>query len=162
MAGLFLDQVTKVMVYGTVRTGETVRLIGSLLRVWHVHNDLGVFGLSYGPRFVYVLLPVLGSALVFWFGLRSRERWTSSAYGLILGGAMGNVIDRVRLGYVIDWVDFGWRGWHWHTFNLADACVVVGVVVLLGRELVRHRPPMVVLASPPATEKLDEPASLPR
>ncbi|MBM3323521.1 signal peptidase II [candidate division WOR-3 bacterium] len=136
---LFLDQVTKVLVYGLVPKGEVVKLLGDALRVWHVHNPQGVFGLSYGPRALYLLLPLLGSVLVVWFGIRARACWPATAYGMILGGAIGNVVDRMRFGHVIDFIDVGWRNWHWHTFNVADACVVGGVVMLLARELFRRR-----------------------
>ncbi|MEO0078436.1 MAG: signal peptidase II [candidate division WOR-3 bacterium] len=153
IAALFLDQVTKVLVYGLVPKGEVVRLAGDVLRVWHVHNQQGVFGLSYGPRLFYLLLPLLGSVLVIWFGLRARACWPAAAYGMILGGALGNVIDRIRFGYVIDFIDLGWRGWHWHTFNLADTAVVLGVVLLLVREFLCRRSPVPEAASLPMSEE---------
>jgi signal peptidase II len=136
---LFLDQVTKVLVYGLVPQGEVVRLVSGVLQIWPVHNPRGVFGISYGPPIVYFALPLLGSALVVWFGIRARGRWPSVAYGLVLGGAVGNLVDRFRFGYVIDFIDLGLRGWHWHTFNVADAAVVAGVVLLLTRELFGRR-----------------------
>ncbi len=159
ITALFLDQVTKVLVYGLVPGGEVVRLLGDVLRIWHVHNPQGVFGLSYGPRVFYLLLPLVGAVLVVWFGLRARACWPATAYGMILGGALGNVIDRMRFGYVIDFIDVGWRGWHWHTFNLADAGVVIGVVMLLGRELFRRRPPIPASAGS-SPRRPDEPTSI--
>ncbi len=140
IVALFFDQITKVLVYGLVPRGEVVRLLGHVLRVWHVHNPHGLFGLSYGPRVLYLLLPVFGSVLVVLFGIRARACWSATAYGMILGGAVGNIVDRLRFGYVIDFIDIGWRNWHWHTFNVADAGVVVGVVILLARELFGCRP----------------------
>jgi signal peptidase II len=155
--GLFADQLTKLMVYGMIEPGDSVRVIGNVLRFIHTDNPQGVFGLNYGPRFVYYILPAIGAALVIWFGLRERARWSATAYGLILAGALGNLADRVRFGgRVIDFIDFSVRGWHWYTFNVADTLVFVGIVMLLGREfLVKPKPE-------PATGPAADAQSLPR
>jgi signal peptidase II len=155
--GLFADQLTKLMVYGMIEPGDSVRVIGNVLRFIHTDNPQGVFGLNYGPRFVYYILPAIGAGLVIWFGLRERVRWSATAYGLILAGALGNLADRVRLGgRVIDFIDFSVRGWHWYTFNVADSLVFVGIVMLLGREfLVRPK-------SEPAPGPAADAQSLPR
>lgn len=138
---LFFDQVTKITVYGLLEPGESTRIIGSLLRVLRTENDQGVFGWSYGPAWVYYLLPLMGIVLVLLFAARSTGAWPATAYGLILGGAVGNLVDRFRLGgRVIDFIDVGWRGWHWYTFNLADTFVVTGIVMLMVREFLWRRP----------------------
>jgi signal peptidase II len=159
VAALFLDQVTKVAVYGLLAPGESVRLFGGLLRIIHAENEHGVFGIAYGPQFLYFLLPAAGSALVIWFALRTRDRWSATAYGVILGGAVGNLVDRVRnAGQVIDFIDVGWRGFRWYTFNVADSAVVCGVIALLAREfLFRPRPG----PTPPEPASADA-AGLPR
>jgi lipoprotein signal peptidase len=133
---------TKVMVYGSMMSGpadswQSVRLLGRFLYLSPTHNSDGLFGWSYGPPFVYFVLPLLGMVLVTWFALQARDRWSSLAYGMILGGAVGNLVDRVRLGWVIDFIDIRIPQirFHWFTFNLADAFVVIGIVLLLAREL---------------------------
>ena len=60
-------------------------------------------------------------------------------FGLLLGGALGNAIDRARLGYVVDFLDFHWKGWHWLAFNSADASITMGVIVLIALALVQVR-----------------------
>lgn len=142
IGALFLDQITKVWVYGSVPEGESVRLIGSVLSVSNRQNPHGVFGWSYGPSVVYLILPVAGSLLVLWFALRARSNWLSFVYGMILGGALGNVIDRFRLGHVIDFIDVEIRAlkFRWFTFNLADAFLVVGVILLIVFEFFRKKP----------------------
>ncbi|MEO0085187.1 MAG: signal peptidase II [candidate division WOR-3 bacterium] len=142
IGALFLDQLTKVWVYGTVAEGESVRLIGSVLSVSNRQNPHGVFGWVYGPAVVYLVLPIAGSLLVLWFALRARSNWLSFVYGMILGGALGNVIDRIRLGHVIDFIDVEIRAlkFRWFTFNLADAFLVVGVILLVAFELFRKKP----------------------
>lgn len=139
--GLFLDQVTKIAVYGLVEPGMPVRVAGNIVRIWRTGNERGIFGLSFGPPLLHLFLQLAGSALVVVMALRNRDRLAGLAYGLILGGAVGNLIDRLRLGHVIDFIDIGLRGWRWYTFNLADAFIVIGIIVLLGREFVfRPRP----------------------
>ena len=82
------------------------------------------------------MLLIVGLALAISAGLgvwlrRTRLRWTAWALGLVIGGAIGNVIDRLRLGWVIDFLDFHGGGYHWPAFNVADAAISVGVVMLV-------------------------------
>jgi len=95
------------------------------------------------------VLPLLAAGLVVLYGLRAGDRWSASAFGLILGGALGNVIDRAGLSYVIDFLLIDVVGrpvvildrvtiMPWPVFNLADAFVFGGAVMLIGRELLRR------------------------
>lgn len=137
---LFLDQVSKVLVYGLLREGGQQRVLGELVRFSRTRNPDGIFGLQFGPPFVYFVLPILGIILVLYFAVRGQDRWLGLCYGLVLGGAVGNLVDRVRLGHVIDFIDIGVKGWRWYTFNLADLSVIVGIVLLIARELFGPKP----------------------
>jgi signal peptidase II len=146
IGSLFLDQLTKVVIHGMYRSGAladyaSVKLLGEVVRLTYEKNPQGVFGLRYGPPWLYFVLPLLGCVLVVWFGLRTRGAWLSAAYGLVLGGAAGNLIDRARLGYVIDFivVEIKALRFRWFTWNLADGFVVVGIIMLLGYELFGRR-----------------------
>ena len=162
IVGLFLDQVTKIVVYGMFRGGafadvRVIPLLGDVLKLAYAQNRQGVFGLHYGPQFLYFLLPLSASALVIWYGLRSKDGWSAAAFGMILSGALGNVIDRARLGYVIDFIVCEWRrlGFQWFTFNVADALVVAGSIMLLAREFLwrpKELPVAAGLAAPAGTE----------
>ncbi len=90
--------------------------------------------------FFTVLAVVVSVILVFWLARLRREEWVS-AMGLaaILGGAVGNLIDRVRLGYVIDFLDVYYAQWHWPAFNLADSAITIGVGLLLLDAWFQHR-----------------------
>ena len=82
------------------------------------------------------MLLIVGLALAISVGLgvwlyRSRSRWQACALGLVIGGAVGNVVDRLRLGWVIDFLDFHGGGYHWPAFNIADSAISVGVVMLI-------------------------------
>ncbi|MEO0079824.1 MAG: signal peptidase II [candidate division WOR-3 bacterium] len=137
IAALFLDQVSKLLVYGLIERGESVRVVGDLLRFSHSENPHGVFGLPFGPPILYIVVQGVVAALVVRLGIRAKGSWLASAFGMILGGALGNLADRIRLGRVIDFIDFEVRavGFRWYTFNLADAFVVIGILMMLGYEL---------------------------
>lgn len=82
--------------------------------------------------FFTVLAIVVSIALLVWlFRLRTGEWRTGLALGLVIGGAIGNVIDRIRLGYVVDFIDVHVAGWHWPAFNVADSAITCGIILLL-------------------------------
>ncbi|GAB6041289.1 signal peptidase II [Endothiovibrio diazotrophicus] len=84
-------------------------------------------------RWLFVGLAVLVSVVLMVWVLRlgARQRWIGSALGLVLGGAVGNLIDRIRFGHVVDFLDFHYQSYHWPAFNLADSAITVGAVMLL-------------------------------
>jgi signal peptidase II len=156
ICALFFDQLTKIIIHGMYRAGAfsdvaSIRLIGDILRVSYEKNQHGVFGLVYGPHILYILLPLTVAGVVLFLGVKERSAWAATAYGIIFGGAIGNVIDRIRIGYVIDFIVFELRSlnFRWYTFNLADAAVLTGVVMLLIKEFF-FRPRKAGVAAPPA------------
>ncbi|HTW90232.1 MAG TPA: signal peptidase II [bacterium] len=156
IVGLVLDRIPKLIVHGmfisgVLSDGRELRLIGNVLKVTYAMNHQGLFSLNYGPPFMYFVLPLSAAGLVAWYGLRANDIWSSTAFGLVLSGALGNVIDRVGLSYVIDFLLFDIPGHPvvlfgrfpivpWPVFNLADAFVLVGVVMLVGKELLGRAP----------------------
>jgi len=132
---LLLDQVSKVLAHNLLQPHVPYPVLGQVLRFVLVSNKRGLFGMSYGPIWMHYVLPLIGMCFVVYFAWRNSSRWAGVAFGLILaGGAGNNLIDRVRLGSVIDFIDFGFGNWRWYTFNLADAFVVAGVIMLMGYE----------------------------
>jgi len=154
VVGLALDRIPKLIVHGLFSSGafsggRELHLVGDVVKVTYAMNPHGLFSLNYGPPFMYFVLPLSAAALVVWYGLRASDAWSSAAFGLILSGALGNVIDRVGLSYVIDFLLVEMPGHPvvlfnrlsispWPVFNLADAFVFCGSVMLLGRELLRR------------------------
>ncbi|MEO0005550.1 MAG: signal peptidase II [candidate division WOR-3 bacterium] len=141
IAALFLDQLTKTIVYGMFNkpgASNSVPLIGSILKISFTTNPHGVFGIGFGSPVAHLILQCVGIILVLFFGLRTKSTFLGCAYGIILGGALGNLIDRFRLGYVIDFLDFEIRPlrFRWFTFNLADAFIVVGVILIFIYEII--------------------------
>jgi len=137
LAVLALDQTTKVLIATRFPLHETKPLISGFFNLVHVRNRGMAFGIMNRPGadwgFVLLLGATFGAValLLFWFyRLKSEERGISFPLSLILGGATGNLIDRVRLGEVIDFLDFYIGPYHWPAFNVADSAITVGTLWL--------------------------------
>ena len=85
---------------------------------------------AYAPFVLSALAVAISLGLAFWLR-RVGQRWAATGIGLVIGGAIGNVIDRLRFGAVVDFLDFHWGVYHWPAFNLADSAITIGVVLLL-------------------------------
>ena len=83
------------------------------------------------PLIIVILTGVIIGALGYWIFSKDHARHEKWAYSLIIGGALGNLIDRIRFGAVIDFLDFYAYGWHWPAFNVADICICVGVALII-------------------------------
>lgn len=133
---IFLDQYSKYWISNNYELHVSYDLM-PYLRLFLDHNTGAAFSmLAQYPELAKYLfssfsaLVVMG--LLFWlFTLQSSSRWVAVSISLILGGAVGNLIDRVRFGYVIDFIDVYVNQWHWPVFNIADSAVCVGAVMLV-------------------------------
>ena len=133
-----LDQLTKVWVHATLGLYDSITVIPGLLNLVHVRNEGVAFGLLNDLDLPYKPLLTIGLAclalvgMVFYYRqLQPHERLARLGVAFIAGGAIGNLIDRVQQGYVLDFVD-AYRGdWHFWAFNVADAAISIGVVCLL-------------------------------
>ena len=134
-----LDQLTKNLVVSRFHLGDTQPLLESMLNITRVHNSGAAFGLlaTLPPNLrdpFFFVVPGLTLAVILFVFYRLREAQSLSTYALamIVGGALGNLADRIRLGFVIDFLDFHWySGWHFPAFNVADAAISLGVAMLL-------------------------------
>jgi signal peptidase II len=129
------DQLSKAWIVAGFPFGEPVEVVGAWLRVWYVANTGALFGLFRDQAVLFAALSIAVIALIVWYHGRAvaGSGWLATlALGLLLGGAIGNFIDRVRLGYVVDFVDMGLPdGWRFYTWNLADAAISTSILLLL-------------------------------
>jgi len=127
-----LDQVIKAVVVSVLPSGRSVHFLGSIVRFTRTTNTGAAFGLlrGQGPWFIVVSAAAAIAIIVFRREIAKLRNWDQSAFGLILGGAIGNLIDRIRLGAVIDFIDIGIRDLRWPSFNVADSAISIGVVLL--------------------------------
>jgi signal peptidase II len=128
-----LDQITKAWLVGQLSPGESMNVIGDLVRLVFSQNSGALFGLFRDNAVIFgiVSIAVIG-LIVAYHGRSGRSLYLSVALGLLLGGALGNMTDRLRLGYVVDFVDIGIGGFRWYTFNVADAAISCAIVLLIG------------------------------
>jgi signal peptidase II len=135
------DQITKAMIVSSIPPGSSVSVIGDYLRLVHSQNNGALFGLFRDSAVLFGLASTVVIGLIVGYHARSgRSPYMSVALGLLLGGAIGNLIDRLRLGYVVDFVDAGIGGLRWYTFNVADAAISFAIIFLI---LAAFRPSLV-------------------
>ena len=139
VASLCLDLLTKQMVIANLAYSDRIPVIEGFFYLTHVRNTGAAFGLfadaPVGIRlsfFIGISVVAIGIIFSFFRKLAPGDRLAALALGLILGGAIGNLIDRVRFQEVVDFLHFRlWGGYSWPDFNVADSCIVVGVAVLV-------------------------------
>ena len=140
---LITDQFTKVLTMGFYKLGDGT-YVTSFFNVVRVHNTGAAFSFlaSAGgwQRWFFTGIGVAAALFILWM-LRAHpgQKLFSFAMACILGGAIGNVIDRSLYGYVVDFLDFHYAGWHFPAFNVADSAITVGAVCLILDELLRVR-----------------------
>ena len=131
-----LDQVTKAWLVSFLAPGQSVDVIGDLIRLVHGQNPGGLLGLLAGQAVTFALVSmVVVGLIVAYHGRSGRNRYLSITLGLLLGGALGNLTDRLRLGHVVDFVDAGIGDLRWFTFNVADAAISFAILLLLAASL---------------------------
>lgn len=143
LISLVVDQLTKYWIVNRFHYGQVVPVIPGLFDLTYVRNPGGAFsffaGGAHGHRMVFFVgttLLAIGLLIVFYRRLEPQARLAAVALGCVLGGAVGNLIDRLRYGEVVDFLDFYlWGGYTWPTFNMADSLIVVGVGILMSEIL---------------------------
>lgn len=133
-----LDQWSKAYIRRTVQLFESIVVIPSFFQITHTRNSGGAFSIFAGaadavrvPFFLGVSLIAIVALLFFVRSVEPRRWSLLVALGGILGGAVGNLIDRMLTGQVTDFLDVHWHDYHWPVFNVADSCITLGVLVLL-------------------------------
>lgn len=135
-AGVVLaDQVSKALVVASLRVGERAEVLGDVVMLWHVQNTGAAFSLFQfeGSQVLFYVVHVAALGMVAYFhrAFRGRGPWLHVLLGILLGGSIGNLIDRLRQGYVTDFVSVGIGDLRFPTWNVADAGITVGIVLLV-------------------------------
>ena len=150
LGAVVLDQVSKgILVYlligGVPTFGSAFKMIPypymmarvtewfNIVFTWNPGTSFSLFRNlgEAAPMVIIVMTGVVIGALGYYLFARAEKQYERVALALIVGGALGNLIDRVRFGAVIDFLDLHWKTWHWPAFNIADVCITVGAVVLI-------------------------------
>lgn len=143
---LILDQVSKLFIIRNLPLSSSLNIFPGFFNLTHIHNRGAIFGFLSQSRsqVVYYLLMLaslvaLSLVIYYFFKTPHEEKFLEISLSLILAGALGNLIDRIFRGYVIDFLDFYVRKWHWPSFNVADASVSIGAVFLIFILLFKRR-----------------------
>lgn len=132
---LILDQLTKLYIDRTMQLYQSIPVIDGLFSITYLRNRGAAFSFLSDaswrlPFFILATLIAVIAILVAFGKLRDDQRFAAFSLTLILSGAIGNLIDRVRMGEVIDFLDVYWKSHHWPAFNVADSAICVGVAML--------------------------------
>jgi len=133
---LALDQATKFYIDSRFKLFESLTVVENFFNITYVRNKGAAFGIFANSAFrvpFFIGVSLLASLGILWYlrRLRREQRLLATALSLIFAGAVGNLIDRIRLGEVIDFLDAHWYQYHWPAFNVADSAITVGVGLLL-------------------------------
>ncbi|MCK5554405.1 MAG: signal peptidase II [Deltaproteobacteria bacterium] len=147
---LFFDQITKAYVDRTLHNFQSVEIIKNFFHITHVRNTGAAFGLLGGPAhplrtafFIVISGVAIGAILLIYRRIEDDDTLHALAFSLLLGGAAGNLVDRVWMGHVIDFLDFHWYIHHWPAFNFADAAICGGIgLILLNMVMGARRSPL--------------------
>ena len=138
LAIVIADQLTKALVRQSLELHESIPIIPDLLALTRVHNTGAAFGMFNamdfpGKTVALTVVATLALSGVAWYAasVPASDRLARLGVACILGGAIGNLIDRATAGYVLDFVDASWQGWHFWAFNVADAAITVGVIFMI-------------------------------
>jgi signal peptidase II len=117
-----LDQASKALVVANLRVGDRQQIVGDLVQLWHAQNAGAAFSLFQGGQILFLVVTAFALGMIVYFhrSFRGQSRWLQLVLGVILGGTLGNLTDRVRLGYVTDFVSVGFGDTRIPTFNWAD------------------------------------------
>lgn len=131
---LLLDQWTKSLVVEKLPLYQRVEVIQGFFNLTHVRNTGGAFGIFGGEKgglgsilFVVVSLIAIGAIVFLFLKVKENEKTLAFSFSLILSGAVGNLIDRLRYGEVVDFLDFHLSSYHWPAFNVADSAICIGI-----------------------------------
>ena len=141
VAIVILDQLAKNWIDTSFTLGVPVPVVGDLIRITVSHNKGALFGLFQGSAVLFGLASLCVIGIIVWYQARAGSSLlVSLALGLLIGGALGNLTDRLRLGFVVDFVDAGIGSWRFYTFNVADAAISCSILLLILLALLPVRP----------------------
>ncbi|UCH24105.1 MAG: signal peptidase II [Deltaproteobacteria bacterium] len=148
-AGLIIvvDQITKVLISNFMPEHQSVSVIPGLFNITHIRNPGGAFGLlaeasPFLRNLMFLFISSLAVGLIFWFYKKTPPSHPilASGFALIFGGAIGNLIDRIRFGKVVDFLDFFVGNLHWPAFNIADSAISIGIGIFALHLLLKKMP----------------------
>lgn len=136
----FIDQITKKIAIDFLEVHHSIDVIGKIVRFTLTYNPYGLFGIPFTKYIPYEVVAILAIFLLFFFIVKEINLCYTILYGFLLGGAMGNLYDRIKFGAVIDFIDIGITDrLRWPIFNLADTALTIGILAILFLSFVKKK-----------------------
>ncbi len=142
-----IDQITKLIIHTKLAMGEMIPVIPGFFNITHVHNPGGAFGIFAGQSqfvrvLVFLVVSIIAVGFILWLyrSIPKTHPMLANALALITGGAVGNLIDRIRMGEVDDFLDCYIKSTHWPAFNVADSAICIGVGIFIYHMILKKMP----------------------
>lgn len=139
ISSFFIDQITKWVLTNRLPLHKSVSILGNSIRFTHVRNPMAAWGLPIGGTLSLIILPVAIGVVLLIYRFRARTLAERIALSIVLGGATGNLVDRIRWGNVVDFIDVGIGNLRWPVFNFADVFVTIGMFLMIYTILKKRR-----------------------
>jgi signal peptidase II len=131
IAILIIDQWTKKLVTSSMYLGESQRILGDIIKITYIRNPNSVFGLNIGGPIISTILTVIAFIFVIYLFIIAKKPLFLTSISFIIGGALGNLMDRVFYMEVVDFIEIGVGKFRWPTFNVADSFVTIGIILVV-------------------------------
>lgn len=130
---LLLDQISKLLITNNLVINETYIVINNFFNITLVHNDGAAWSILSGNRLLLIIISFIALLIIYFLFIRNKKltKLETIIYGMLIGGIIGNLIDRILYGYVIDFFDFKLFSYNYPVFNIADCCIVIAVILLI-------------------------------
>lgn len=130
---IIIDQIIKVVITTNVEFAHSINVINNFFRITYLQNTGAAWSILSGNRILLIIVTIIALGIIYYVFLKNKKikNYESILLGLLLGGIIGNLIDRVRFGYVIDYLDFNIFSYHYPVFNFADICIVISIIILV-------------------------------
>lgn len=130
---ILIDQIIKFIITINLNFTESINIIKNFFRITYLQNNGAAFSILSGNRIFLILITLLSLILIYFILIKNKRinNIESICYGSLIGGIIGNLIDRIRLGYVIDYLDFNFGNYQYPVFNFADILIVLSAITLL-------------------------------
>ncbi|MGN7455025.1 signal peptidase II [Paenibacillus pasadenensis] len=134
LAAILLDQITKIIIMNRLELYEQIKVIGDFFIITSIRNTGAAFSMLEGKQLFFLIITPIVAAGIAWYihqQRRSGNVWLLTALGLVLGGALGNFIDRLLYGHVVDFLSFNFGSYSFAVFNIADSAITIGVIMII-------------------------------
>jgi len=138
---IFIDQISKGLINVYMNLNDSINIINNFFNLTYVHNYGAAFSMFTGGRYIFIIVTIIALNLIYLFFIKDKKlsNFEMVTYSMLLSGIIGNLIDRVLFGYVIDFLDFNIFGYDFAIFNIADSFIVISVILLIIQEVYNAR-----------------------